>query len=285
MLTPQPRRAALYAIYAWMRCADDLADESPGPVTASLRLADFRAQTQQILNQPEAPHDDSSLWPAFAWAVKNYSIQHQWLDDALTGLMADQQGLTITTKHELDTYCYQVAGTVGMICTAIWRSGVPRDGADWAKALDLAQLRGRAFQYTNILRDIRSDAALTPARVYLPSDSFREFDLAPESLLKWHDPERCTSFINHWCRETADLYDQTTELESLIPADCRASLVTMTRLYRTLLNRIARHPEQIATSQRIRVPLVEKLRIVGEQLMATRNSPRPTPGPSRSLAQ
>jgi len=277
MLTPQPRRAALYAVYAWMRCADDLADESPGPVTARLRLADFAAKTRETLDIASEPEDAEALWPSFAHTVRHYPLQREWLDQALAGLMADQQGQTIVTTEDLDRYCYQVAGTVGMICTAIWRSGLAEDDAEGKRALELAQLRGRAFQYTNILRDIRDDAQLTPARVYLPRQSFAEFGLNPQELLQWSDPAKCGAMVRFWADEAADLYNQTAELEGLIPQDCRASLLTMTRLYRTLLERIRMEPRGVVANERVRVPLVEKLRILGEQLLQARGGQESSP--------
>lgn len=271
----------MYAIYAWMRCADDLADDSPGPVTAELRLAEFEARTASTLDMQGELADADALWPSFQWAARNFPIRREWLEEALAGLHADQRGLTIRSTQDLDQYCHQVAGTVGMICTAIWRAGAPQDDPLWESALELARLRGRAFQYTNILRDIRGDAQLSPARVYLPRESFEEFGLSPDDLLRWSDATRCKAMVRFWADEAAKLYERTAELEEMIPADCRASLATMTTLYRTLLERIREEPRGVVGEERVRVPLVKKLRILGEQVMTRREGPSASAQPAR----
>lgn len=235
-------------------------------------MADFEARSKETLESASELPDAESLWPSFQQTVRRYPIQQSWLDDALAGLNADQQGMAIVTKDDLDRYCHQVAGTVGMICTAIWRSGVAREDAEWGKALELAALRGRAFQYTNILRDVRGDAMLSPARVYLPRESFERFGLQPDDLLRWSDAGKCKAMVGFWVHEAERLYERTEELEGLIPSDCRASLATMTRLYRTLLDRIRDEPRGVVAEERIGVPLIEKLRILGEQLMTRRES-------------
>lgn len=267
MLTPQPRRAALYAIYAWMRCADDLADESPGPTTGAIRLEDFAARTKEVLDSGNVIADEASLWPSFQQTLRQYPIQRQWLDEALNGLRRDQNPGAIQTRGELDLYCHEVAGTVGMICTAIWRSSLPESDSEWATALELARKRGLAFQLTNILRDIGTDAQMQPPRTYLPLDSYRKFGLTPEDVLKWRDERACRSFIEQWVDEARKLYHSTQELDSMIPGECRRSLATMTRLYQTLLERIAMNPKGVVSDQRIRVPLVRKLTILSSSLL------------------
>jgi phytoene synthase len=278
MLTPEPKRAALYAIYAWMRCADDLADDSPGPITGELRLHEFHERTTKTLDMAEPLPDEATLWPSFQATLRQYPIQRQWLEEALAGLKADQKPVPIRNRAELDRYCHQVAGTVGMICTSIWRSGAGDDES--ARALDLARTRGLAFQFTNILRDVRADALATPRRSYLPLDSYDSFGLTLDDVLAWRDALRCEAFMQYWINEARMLYDATRELESLIPPECRRSLETMTRLYRTLLEQIAADPAAVVRNERVRVPTIRKFGILASSLLAPRTDASPAHAPA-----
>ncbi|MDF0651672.1 MAG: squalene/phytoene synthase family protein [Nitrospira sp.] len=75
------------------------------------------------------------------------------------------------TFDELSLYCYRVASVVGLICLHVF-------GVTSARAQDYAVALGMAFQLTNILRDVGTDAA--ESRIYLPLDDLR----------KWNHPEK-----------------------------------------------------------------------------------------------
>src|ERR1700679_2177364 len=67
-LLPEPKRSAMFALYAYMRLVDDIADDDEEGRTVEQRLADlesWRLQTHSVLNGhlPDTTHD---LWPAFA---------------------------------------------------------------------------------------------------------------------------------------------------------------------------------------------------------------------------
>ena len=70
------------------------------------------------------------------------------------------QPLAFETFDELHDYCYRVAGVVGLASIYVWGF----DGG--AETEELAVDRGIAFQLTNILRDLKEDAAR--GRIYLP---------------------------------------------------------------------------------------------------------------------
>src|SRR5205823_1421659 len=75
------------------------------------------------------------------------------------------------TFDRLREYCYRVAGTVGLTCTHVF-------GFSDARALDLAEKLGLAFQLTNIIRDIHEDYKL--GRVYLPEEDLARYNVSPE---------------------------------------------------------------------------------------------------------
>ncbi|MEM7628071.1 MAG: phytoene/squalene synthase family protein [Planctomycetota bacterium] len=256
-LAPEPRRSALFAIYAWMRRVDDEADSDAIVEAKRDALERVREQTERALAGDPPLHADP-LWPAFAHAVATYPIDRAWLDAVFEGMLWDLEGTRCETRTDLDLYCYRVASTVGMICVSVW--GL-EDGADRGEALELAIVRGRAFQLTNVLRDFVEDYDRHPRRVYLPGESFRAAGLKPHELRVWYEPRACEAFLAGWAREASSLYEQSAGLDGMVARDCRGVLATMTRIYRGLLDVIERDPARVIRGPRVSVPAVVKARI------------------------
>jgi phytoene synthase len=266
-LTPEPKRSAMYAIYAWMREADDIADEEGHTREDRILALDrFRVATDAAL--AGAAIEPKPLWIALADVARRYRLEAHEFHDMIEGQLADlgsectASGATpqvsCATWEDLRLTCYRVASTVGLVCIRIW-------GYSDERAIDCAVDRGLAFQLTNILRDVREDHA--NGRVYLPSDEFRRFDLTPESLLAWPESglsagpiaRRCREFMEFQVRRAEELYRASEPLDALVSPDCRPTLWALTEIYRRLLRRIARDPRRAIVGERVRVPTWEKL--------------------------
>ncbi len=257
-LTPEPKRSAMYAIYAWMRQADDLADE-PGPgregpsaAARRRRLEAFRRDTDQAL-AGTAP-DASPVWTALAAIAPQYELVAQDFHDMLEGQLADlgddRGEVRLATWEDLRTQCYRVASTVGLVCIRIW-------GFRDERAKDLAIARGIAFQLTNIIRDIREDHG--NGRIYLPADELRAAGLSVEELLAWGDAPRCQAFLETQIERARAHYRASEGLERLITPDCVATLWALTSIYSRLLERIAADPRRAVVGERVRLPKWEKV--------------------------
>lgn len=250
-LTPEPRRSAIYAIYAWMRAADDAVDESGTVAEREARLRRFSVWTEQLLGEavsgrlglgmdlPTAGH----LGIALAATVASYPIGTAIFRDMLIGLRRDIKGHDITDDADLTRYCYCVAGTAGLACVAIW--GL-RDGADPAAARDLALRRGQAFQRTNILRDFAEDfdGAEGPRRVYIPQDALVRHRLTAEQLRAWAPVEECEVLIREQAGLAREHYILSADLETMIDPGCAPTLWAMTRIYSGLLEHIEADPSR-----------------------------------------
>ncbi|MEM9064946.1 MAG: phytoene/squalene synthase family protein [Planctomycetota bacterium] len=257
-LTPEPRRAALYAIYAWMRAADDAADERAPIETRRAKLVAFRERTERVL-EGGTTGGNGELWPAFQDTAHRYNLDHGLFWSMLGGLEDDLQRPerepAFADEEALDAYCYQVGSTVGLVCVSIWGT-VP--GAD-ADAVRVSAIRlGTAYQRTNILRDIVED--LADGRVYLPADAFERYGVTPAQLAGWSDRDACTALISEQASIARERYSAHGELIGSVCEDCRPVLGAMTQIYSGILRRIERRPGRI-TRGRVRLGRLAKLLI------------------------
>jgi phytoene synthase len=232
-LLPRPKRDALFAIYAFARKVDDIADE--GGADRLERLAELRSWQEQ--------HDDP-VFAALADACARYPIPLDALVDLIDGAEMDIRGTQYATFAELDVYCRRVAGSIGRLSVGVFGAD------DTAAALDLADRLGVAFQLTNILRDIAEDRA--NGRVYLPAEDLSRFgvDLAAPGTgfapLVRFEAERA----HRW-------YDDGLQLIGQLDRGSAASVAAMASAYRRLLRRIERDPDAVLT-RRVSLPPWEK---------------------------
>ena len=175
LLLSKQQRKAMCAIYAFMRYCDDLSDDpevnpeaSPGARRAAIDR--WRAEMEDALEGRFSGHP---LWPAFHHTVRRFGIPHEYFHAMIDGVLSDLDPRRFRTFDELYRYCYQVASVVGLTVVHVF-------GFDTRSALPLAEKCGVAFQLTNILRDIREDAAL--GRVYLPAEDLRRFGVSEDDL-------------------------------------------------------------------------------------------------------
>jgi phytoene synthase len=271
-LLPSAKRTAMYALYAWMRLVDDIADDEDGR-TLSQRieeleswridthavLADGRqaavATTAQTSGKEPRGHQ---LWPAFCDMASRYAVPTRVFDDVIAGQQQDLSPLSFDTFDQLYTYCYRVAGVVGLASIYVWGF----EGG--AETEELSIQRGVAFQLTNILRDLREDASR--GRFYLPrSEVNGSMDLAD-----LRDGRAGYSFdeaMRFQLARAEDYYRCSAPLESRISADSRPTLVAMTQIYHTLLQKIAARPTRVLRS-RVSLSVWAKLRIGWRALRA-----------------
>ena len=190
LVLPKRKRQALCAVYAFMRRCDDIADDP------NLSLEERRYKLDTWLDalhrvQQGEPTDDPILL-ALTDAQRRYTIPAGLLDELALGTAMDVAdphaesqnapaanaavpGLTVQyqTFDDLKLYCYRVASVVGLVCIHVFGY---RDPA----AEPLAEQCGLAFQLTNIIRDVKEDAAM--GRVYLPEEDLARFGLSAAEL-------------------------------------------------------------------------------------------------------
>jgi len=277
-LTPEPRRSAIYAVYAWMRAADDAVDR-PGTSDDDRRTAldAFEARTWSELGVQVGGGDcgnggvggDGGFWLAFAETVRRYGVDRAVLGEVIQGMRDDLEGPGVFDEAGLERYCYRVASTVGLICVSIW--GL-RAGVDVREARALAVERGQAFQRTNILRDFAEDFDERPRRVYLPGEVFGRHGITPDELRVWEPPGACRELVMDRVADARARYERSSALDEMIDPACRPTLWAMTRIYRGLLERIASDPSRIVLGERVRLSSVRKIGIAARATVLARST-------------
>ena len=247
-LAPEPERSALFALYAWNRLGDDITDDlgrSEGDRASD--LDDFaestRAACRGQIDQAEP------VWVALSDVVQKFDIDVACFDAMLSGLARDLSPRQPETLAQLLTYCDEVAGSVGRCCVAVWglRGGVERSEAD-----RLADQLGRAFQVTNVLRDIGEDAQLAPPRTYVPRELLEAHGLSPESLLAWSDDRACRDVIGALTAEARRSFAAGKPLLDLVRPRFRPTLWAMRRVYERTLELIESDPRRSVRPSHVR---------------------------------
>ena len=157
---PKPRRAAMYAVYAFCRLVDDIVDEPGEPAAKQAALADWRGRIAGLYEGRAGDPVSRVLLEA----VRAYGLRREDFLAVIDGMEMDGERAIVAPKlAELDLYCDRVAAAVGRLSVRAFGDASP--AAD-----EVAHHLGRALQLTNILRDVAEDAGR--GRVYLPAEFF-----------------------------------------------------------------------------------------------------------------
>ena len=191
-LLPEARRAAMYAIYAFCREVDDIAD-------SDARAADKRVALDEWRHEIDAIFAGTSKLPlgrVLAEDVARFNLRRVDFLAIIDGMEMDAQAtVQAPTLAELDLYCDRVASAVG-------RLSVRAFGVDSSAADRVAHHLGRALQLTNILRDLAEDEDRD--RLYLPRELLLEAGIiatTPDEVLRH-------AHLAQVCDKLADIAEQ-----------------------------------------------------------------------------
>jgi phytoene synthase len=165
-LMPRAEREAMFAIYAFCRLVDDIADDGTRPREARAReLEGWRTDLAALYAGTPAGRAAFLAGP-----VRGFGLRHADFLAVVDGMEMDVEAdLRAPDAATLDLYCDRVASAVGRLSVRVF-------GMQEAPGLELAHALGRALQLTNILRDIDEDAGI--GRLYLPREALLRAGIA-----------------------------------------------------------------------------------------------------------
>lgn len=273
-LLPKGKRAALYAVYAWMRVIDDIADaDGVDDHERSAGLARVEARTREVIARKGADdiargvdaiargagdgeQREDAVFQGLCAVLRDYPVHGVEFLAAIEGQRMDLAPRAYADYEQTELYCDRVAATVGRICLDVW--GVKAD-VDVDIARELSTKRGVAFQLTNILRDIREDHAR--GRCYLPADELAANGITVDDLLAWSDANnadaRCARFMHIQCARAQRIFAESAALDAMVSPDAVATIGAMSAIYREILRKIAVDPRR-ALARRVRLSALEK---------------------------
>ena len=232
LVLPHQKRRAFCALYAFLRHSDDIPDDNdPHQDPASRRrlLESWRKRLEAAL---EGNYDGSPLLPAWHDTVRRYDLPPEYFFELLQGAETDLDSVRFQTFPELYQYCYRVAGVVGLICLHVFGCKT----GDREEACRLAEACGIGFQLTNILRDLREDAAR--GRVYLPEEDLARFGYSRQQLCAGLAGDAYEHLVRFEAERARQYYRQAAPLLEMISRDSRPALWAMMALYSGILRRM-----------------------------------------------
>lgn len=162
---PRRKREALFAIYAFCREVDDIADGDLSREDKTVALDRWREHIDEMF----AGRPSNAITRVLAEATQTFDLRREDFIAVIQGMEMDARGPVVAPNQgELDLYCDCVASAVGRLCVHVF--GQAEAGQKVADHL------GRALQLTNILRDVEEDAAI--GRLYLPREALAQEGLA-----------------------------------------------------------------------------------------------------------
>lgn len=171
LFLPKKRREALEAVYAFCRLVDDVVDERETVEEKREGIALWRGEVKALYEGGPLTHPVSEK---LREALRDFKLRREDLDGVIDGCEQDIATRRYQSWDDLRNYCYRVASCVGLMCIEIFGYSSP-------KARDYAVDLGLALQLTNIIRDVREDAARD--RIYLPLEDLQAFGVRERDIL------------------------------------------------------------------------------------------------------
>ena len=226
---PREKRSAAYAVYALCRITDNTVDND-GHTSAIQAL---RAIGTSISRVYSAADLNDTLLLAFKETVERYRIPRNCFDELLEGMGMDLEKQRYRNFDELYSYCYRVAGVVGLIMLRVF--GYQQPEAE-RHAVEL----GVAMQLTNIVRDIKED--YRRGRIYVPQDEMEQCMVSEDHIAGEKVDGAFKTLLSMQISRARHYYDSAAKGVALIDnLRCRLVVVLMKELYAGILTAVEKN--------------------------------------------
>ncbi len=238
LLLPKEKRQAIWALYAWCRRVDDLVDESMDKLIIPTMLDSWEQRLEYVF--AGRPKDTFDM--ALTDTLKHFPINIHLFQEMVSGQRMDLLYNRYETFDDLYLYCYKVAGTVGLMSSAI----LGFDGSPSSADLDCTSVTnqkaialGIAKQLTNILRDVGEDARR--GRIYIPLEELAMFDYSEEDLFNSVVDNRWCNLMRFQIERARKYYAQAEQGIKALNREARWTVWASLMLYQGILDIIERN--------------------------------------------
>ena len=259
MLMPPAKRRAIWAIYVWCRRTDEIMDGPAAegiPIQELARQLDLWEQNTRNLFEGKV-HTDLDL--VMVDTIERYQQPIEPYLDMIEGMRMDLNKMRYANFEELKTYCYRVAGTVGVMSQNVMGIDQSYITAPWSSGADTTQAAvalGIANQLTNILRDVGEDRHR--GRIYLPREDLDRFSYSEDELLAGVVNDNWVQLMRFQIARARHWFQISEDGIRFLCADARWPVWTSLRLYRGILSAIEANSYDVF-SKRAFVPRYRKI--------------------------
>ncbi len=250
LFLPKEKREAIIDVYSFCREIDDIVDEADTQ-NPQLELEKWRHELDNLY----AGKPQWSQTIKLQQTLEKFPIPKELFLQLVHGCEFDLVSNRYQTFDELYEYCYHVASVVGLMCIEIFTYTAPA-------TKDYAVNLGMALQLTNIIRDVKEDAARD--RIYLPQEDLRRFNYSEAELMNNQLNQPFRDLMNFQWERALDYYQKA---EACFPEEDRATLTasrTMSKIYFQLFEQIKavnfdvyNHYVSLPMNRRFRIALKE----------------------------
>jgi len=228
----------IYAIYGFVRFADEIVDSFHGYDKATL-LNEFRQHTYEAIDRKISLNP---ILNSFQEVVNSYNIERELIDCFLDSMEMDLSKQTYT----IDNYKKYILGSaevVGLMCLRVFTNG----NEEQYQALKPSAMKlGSAFQKVNFLRDIQSDYNAL-GRLYFPNVDMERFsDEDKENINK----------------EIEEEFNEALAGIKKLPSSSRFGVYVAYVYYKALFNKIKSLPSAKIMNERVRIPNAQKMTLL-----------------------
>ena len=238
-LLEKEKKRAIYAVYGFVRLADEIVDSLHG-FDKTFLLHKLNEDLQYAL---DTGISTNTILVAFADTVKNYNISKEHIQAFLDSMEYDLTKTNYTNATDLDKYIYGSANVVGLMCLKVFCNG---QSGLYAKLEAPAEKLGSAFQKVNFLRDLKDDIRKL-GRNYFPEVSNSQFDD--------HSKKQIEASIKKD-------FDEAWEGVRQLPGRSKLAVVLAYYYYNGLFEKIKRTPPENVLQKRVRISNFKKYMII-----------------------
>jgi len=231
-------RSAIYAIYGYVRLADEIVDSFHGYDKKTL-LQRFKTETDLALKEGISLNP---ILQSFQDTVGKYKIDRELIDQFLHSMEMDLDKVDYNSDLYKE-YIYGSAEVVGLMCLQVFTNG---DKEKYQELKPFAMSLGSAFQKVNFLRDLNEDFQIL-GRTYFPNIDMNVFD---NRVKKEIEKE-----IEHEFREALVGI-------RLLPSSSKFGVYLAYRYYLSLFNKIRNTQAENILKERVRIANVQKMNVM-----------------------
>ena len=236
-------RMPIYAIYGFVRFADEIVDSFHG-FDKNYLLAKFKKDTYEAI---ESKISLNPILNAFQKVVHEYNIEHELIETFLLSMEMDLEKVAYNSE-KYNTYILGSAEVVGLMCLHVFTNG---NKTQYEVLKPAAMKLGAAFQKVNFLRDIKADYQ-TLGRTYFPNININNFTNKDKKIIE-NEIEN-------------DFNDALAGIKNL-PRSSRRGVYLAYVYYKSLFRKIKKVPAQKIMNERVRIPNHQKFGLMFNSML------------------